>query len=171
MEFRNLRVEEAEAFWNMMNQLDNETDFMLYEPGERGKNGKSIKNLERMIESSISGENFLLIAEADHQIVGYILAEKGRLNRISHRAYIVVGIRECYRGNGIGTEFFKRLEGWAREQGIVRLELTVVCSNVIAKRLYEKNGFVVEGIKRKSMLINGTYVDEYYMAKILESAR
>jgi len=46
--------------------------------------------------------------------------------------------------------------------------LTVVCENDIAKHLYEKNGFEIEGIKKKSMYIDKKYVDEYYMAKIFE---
>ena len=163
IKFRKLQIDEVEAFWNLLNQLDKETQFMLYEPGEREKRGKSTEGLKRMIESSIDGTDFLLVAEVD--------PERGRLNRVSHRAYIVVGIREGYRGRGIGTEFFKRLENWAKEQRLVRLELTVMCSNTSAKRLYEKNGFVVEGIKKKSMFVNGAYVDEYYMAKILETVR
>ncbi|CVI71701.1 putative acetyltransferase YhhY [Clostridiales bacterium CHKCI001] len=171
MQIRNLRIDEIEAFWNMLNQLDKETQFMLYEPGEREKRGKPTEGLKRMIESSINGTDFLLIAEVDQEIVGYIMAERGRLNRVSHRAYIVIGIRERYRGRGIGTEFFKRLEKWAKEQQLVRLELTVMCSNTSAKQLYEKNGFVVEGIKKKSMFVNESYVDEYYMAKILETVR
>lgn len=171
IKFRKLRIDEVEAFWNMLNQLDKETQFMLYEPGEREKRGKPTEGLKRMIESSINGTDFLLIAEVDQEIVGYIMAERGRLNRVSHRAYIVVGIREGYRGRGIGTEFFKRLEKWAKEQQLVRLELTVMCSNTSAKQLYEKNGFVVEGIKKKSMFVNESYVDEYYMAKILETVR
>ena len=40
-------------------------------------------------------------------------------------------------------------------------------SKKLAKHLYEKNGFVVEGIKRDAMFVDGNYVDEYYMAKLL----
>ena len=47
-----------------------------------------------------------------------------------------------------------------------RLELTVICENSVAKHLYEKNGFEIEGIKRKSVLVDGKYLDEFYMAKI-----
>jgi RimJ/RimL family protein N-acetyltransferase len=36
------------------------------------------------------------------------------------------------------------------------------------KHLYEKNGFVIEGIKKNSMLVDREYVDEYFMAKIYE---
>ena len=85
---------------------------------------------------------------------------------IRHMAYVVVGIREIYRGQGIGTEFFRRLDNWAKEKGIVRLDLTVECPNTKAKNLYEKNGFQVEGIRSKSMKVAGRLTDEYYMAKI-----
>ena len=33
------------------------------------------------------------------------------------------------------------LDKWARENNLTRLELTVVSSNMVAKLLYEKNGF------------------------------
>ena len=60
-----------------------------------------------------------------------------------------------------------RLDEWAGENGIVRLELTVECVNTGAKHLYEKNGLIVEGIRSKSMKVNDRFVDEYYMGKIL----
>lgn len=163
MNYRKLSKIDAENFWQMMNQLDYETKYMLYEPGEREKN---IARIESLIQNSVEGEDFLLVAEADDQIVGYISAQKGGLNRIAHSAYIVVGILSNYRGKGIGTEFFKRLDIWANEKKIKRLELTVVCENEIAKHLYENNGFEIEGIKRKSVLVDGNYLDEFYMAKI-----
>ena len=83
--------------------------------------------------------------------MGYLSAEKGSLNRIAHSAYIVVGILSEYRGKGIGTEFFRRLDIWAEEMKVSRLELTVICENSVAKHLYEKNGFDIE---RKSVLVD-----------------
>lgn len=161
--YRKLSKIDAERFWEMMNQLDYETKYMLYEPGERNRN---IERVEALIQNSIEGEDFLLVAESDAKIVGYISAQKGSLNRIAHSAYIVVGILLDYRGKGIGTEFFKQLDIWANENKITRLELTVICENEVAKHLYESNGFEVEGIKRKSVLVDGNYLDEFYMAKI-----
>ncbi len=163
MMYRKLSKNEAESFWEMMNQLDYETKYMLYEPGERTKN---IARVEALIQSSVEREDFLLVAEADDRIVGYISAQKGDFNRTVHSAYIVVGILRNYRGKGIGTEFFRRLDVWAEEKKITRLELTVICENEVAKHLYEKNGFEIEGIKRKSVLVDGNYLDEFYMAKI-----
>lgn len=163
MEYRKLSMDEAEQFWNLMNQLDYETKYMLYEPGERTKD---LPQIESFIRDSVEGEDFLLVAETDHRLVGYISAQKGRLNRITHSAYIVVGILMDYRSKGIGTEFFKRLNDWAEEKKVTRLELTVICENEVAKHLYANSGFQIEGIKRKSVCVDGEYLDEYYMARI-----
>ena len=163
MEYRTLSVDEAERFWNLMNQLDYETKYMLYEQGERMKD---LSTVESIIRDSVEGEDFLLVAEADKKLIGYISAQRGRMNRIAHSAYIVVGILMDYRGKGIGTEFFKRLDAWAEEKKITRLELTVICKNEVAKRLYTNRGFEIEGVKRKSVCVDGEYLDEYYMAKV-----
>ena len=163
MEYRKLSVDEAEQFWSLMNQLDYETKYMLYEPGERTKN---LPRIESLIRDSVERQDFLLVAETDNKLIGYISAQKGRLNRIAHSAYIVVGILTDYRGKGIGTEFFKRLNIWAEENKVVRLELTVICENEAAKHLYINSGFEIEGIKRKSVCVDGKYLDEYYMARV-----
>ncbi|MGZ3612137.1 MAG: GNAT family N-acetyltransferase, partial [Ktedonobacteraceae bacterium] len=34
--------------------------------------------------------------------------------------------------------------------------------------LYKKQGFAIEGIRRHSLLINGQFVDEFSMAKLLD---
>lgn len=166
MIIRPIQNEDAESFFNMMCDLDSETLFMMYEPDERKKT-TDVSSLRSKIDDAVSGGDLLLIAEEDEKIVGYIWAERGRLNRILHTAYIVVGIREAYRHRGIGAEFFQRLDEWARKNGVVRLELTVECANTAARHLYEKNDFVVEGRRLKSMKLGNEFVDEFYMAKLL----
>jgi RimJ/RimL family protein N-acetyltransferase len=34
--------------------------------------------------------------------------------------------------------------------------------------LYKKCGFEIEGMKKKSLYIDGEWIDEYYMGKILD---
>ena len=161
-----IQVEDTESFFSMMCFLDDETPFMMYEPGEREKTTDAAE-LRKKINDAVAMGDFLLIAEERDTIVGYIWAEKGRMNRILHTAYIVVGIRKAYQHQGIGTNFFRELDVWARRNSIVRLELTVECANTAARQLYEKNGFVVEGRRMKSMKLGGELVDELYMAKLL----
>lgn len=165
--YRKLQTNEAQLFWNMMNELDHETKFMMYEPGERENTASEIKAIEVLIQSAKDNKNYLLVAEVNHQIIGYILALRGTPNRIKHTAYIVTGIKKDHRGKGIGKIFFIYLDKWAKENGIKRLELTVICTNLVAKRLYEQKGFMVEGTRKNAMMIDGDYVDEFYMAKLL----
>jgi len=163
MIIRNIDVNDAEAYWQMLFDLDKETKFMLYEPNERTKKLELINGL---IERAVQGNNLLLVAENNGEIVGFISAQRSVPNRINHIAYIVVGVRKAFQGKGIGKEFFERLDLWACRNNIVRFELTVMCHNMIALHLYEKYGFVVEGVKKKAILMDGEYIDEFYMAKL-----
>ncbi|MGO2940246.1 MAG: hypothetical protein ACTIDA_06935 [Pseudolactococcus laudensis] len=50
--YRKLQTNEAKLFWNMMNELDHETKFMMYEPGERENTASEIKAIEVLIQSA-----------------------------------------------------------------------------------------------------------------------
>lgn len=164
MIIRKAAITDAEAFWQMQFDLDQETAYMMYEPNERIKD---ISRVESIINQSITGNNLLLLVEDNASIVGYISAQRGGLRRIMHTAYIVTGIRKEYQHRGIGTQLFNELDSWAKVNDIKRLELTVMSQNIPARYLYEKAGFTVEGTKKCSMFVNDEYKDEYYMAKIM----
>lgn len=166
MEIRKIQRKDANNYLEMLLNLDNETKFMLFEPGERPTD---INIVDSIIKKSIDGDNLVLVAIDDEKIIGFLSAQRGVPKRIKHTAYIVVGIREKFRGKGIGSKLFFELDMWARENNITRLELSVISSNNVAKHLYEKNGFEVEGIKKNAMIIDGKYVDEFYMAKLFNN--
>lgn len=163
MKIRRCEINDADNMLKMLLELDKETEYMLFEADERPNN---INRVKAMINQSINGDNLLLIATEDDNIIGFLSAQRGIIRKIKHTAYIVVGIREKFRGKGIGKKLFCELDLWAKENNISRLELTVMCPNSMAKQLYEKNGFEVEGTKRNSIFMNGKYIDEYYMSKI-----
>jgi RimJ/RimL family protein N-acetyltransferase len=165
MNVRHVTVDDAEELAHLILQVEKEAAFMLFEAGERALTPEQQRN---QIEAMMNEENStILVAEADGKLVGYLVARGGRARRNKHTVYIVIGVLASYRGKGIGTMLFAELECWARTKGVHRLELTVVVNNQRAVSLYRKMGFEQEGIKRHSLLINGKYVDEYYMAKLL----
>ena len=163
MKIRRCEINDADNMLKMLLELDKETEYMLFEADERPND---INRVKAMINQSINGDNLLLIATEDDNIIGFLSAQRGIIRKIKHTAYIVVGIREKFRGKGIRKKLFCELDLWAKENNISRLELTVMCPNSMAKQLYEKNGFEVEGTKRNSIFMNGKYIDEYYMSKI-----
>ncbi len=165
MNIRPIRESDAEKFLRLGKWLDEETQFMMLEPGERTL---SVEEQGERIRSVLSHDNqMIFVAENEGQLVGFLGAYGGGFRRNRHSAYIVIGILQDYAGQGIGRQLFEALEQWAIRQQLHRLELTVMCHNERAIRLYRKMGFQTEGVKRDSLWINGNYVDEYYMAKIL----
>lgn len=164
MHIRTVTSEDSDLLVKMLKQLDTETSFMMYEPGERTATADDMKH--RIEQWERSGSLFLLL-ENKGELVGFISALRGEPRRIRHSAYLVIGILKDYRGNGYGAMLFQKMEQWARENSITRLELTVMTENEQARHLYEKMGFYIEGKKERSMIVDGRSVDEYYMAKLL----
>jgi RimJ/RimL family protein N-acetyltransferase len=74
---------------------------------------------------------------------------------------------KSHQGLGLGTQLFQKIEEWAKDHQIHRLELMVMEHNQAAIALYQKMGFAIEGIKRDNLLINGKWINELLMAKIL----
>jgi len=149
--------------YNLFYALDHESEFMLFEEGERNITEKQVEN----ILSSPESEGVAIGAIVDGKLIGYLTCFRGQYKRIRHTAYNVIGIRSGFRRKGIGTKLFRELFIWARENEIVRLELTVICNNKAGVKLYKNMGFKIEGIKMKAFLKDGVYLDEYYMGKIL----
>lgn len=161
---RKLVPEDAAELLRLQHRLDEETSFMLLEPDERQTTVQQVQDMiGRFAEA---GTSVLIGAFADGSLAGYIsvMGESARRNR--HSAYIVIGILKQYQGMGIGTRLFTEIEAWSAGSGIVRLELTVMTHNEQAVALYTKSGFEIEGIKRKSLKVNGEWVDEYYMSRL-----
>lgn len=160
MQIRKIDQSEAKIFFDCMKSIDQETKFMMFEPGERQFD-------EDLIVNNLSNENDLFLgAFSEHEIVGFLSAKRGSFRRIRHSAYIVIGIRQTSQRQGIGSKLFDKLDEWARKNQLKRLELTVEVVNNPAINLYKKKGFSIEGTKRKTMLVDGEFVDEYMMAKL-----
>lgn len=69
------------------------------------------------------------------------------------------------RGRGLGTEAARLILGYGFEViGLHRIGLDVFAFNPRAQRVYEKVGFVVEGVKRDAFRFDGEYVDEIWMS-------
>ncbi|MGI8317095.1 GNAT family N-acetyltransferase [Halobacillus mangrovi] len=159
-----VQPEEASAFVSLSNQLEKESDFLLYEAGERGM---SIEKARSFIKSLGKQENSVLFAARDHnKLIGYVMCIGGTAKRNRHFARVVTGVLAGYQGMGWGSQLFEKVDGWAIDHHIHRLELTAMVHNARALKLYKKVGFQVEGIKKHSLLVNGKWVDEYLMAKL-----
>jgi len=76
------------------------------------------------------------------------------------------------RGRGFGTEATRLLLTFGfHDLNLQRIFLHVLADNAPAIRLYEKVGFVTEGVLRRAAHIDGRYVDVRIMAMLREEYR
>ena len=88
-------------------------------------------------------------------------------HRNAHIAYLGgVAIDPEHAGKGYGLQMMKEIIDYAKQQGFLRLELTVSTSNEKAIQLYLKAGFHHEGVLKKYTYLKSKdqYVDEAVMA-------
>ena len=113
-------------------------------------------------------DNYALVAELDGKVVGSIDISRKR-NRLAHVASIGMAVHDDYQNRGIGTELMKAAldmtDNWLN---IRRVELDVYTDNLPAVHLYEKFGFVREGVRKRLAFREGEYVDAYHMARLRE---
>ena len=166
MNLREIHPTDAAAFNKLLTQLEMESPHLLLEPGERKTTEK--EQMEDIEEMLASDNQTIFIVEDGAELIGWCGAYGSKYRRIRHQVLLAVGILKGYRNRGIGTQLFTVMEDWARKNGIRRLELLVQTNNKAGIALYRKMGFQIEGTKRESYCIDGEYIDEYLMAKILK---
>ena len=163
---REIKMSDAENLSHLIQQVEASSEYMLWEAEEREAEAERQKSIIKRMKDS--NNSTILVAETENnELTGYLFAIGGDAKRNRHSAYIVVGISEAYRGKGVGTKIFKKLEQWATHHNIRRLELTVVTRNEAGLSLYKKMGFEIEGTKKQSLFIGDEFVDEYYMSKLI----
>lgn len=82
----------------------------------------------------------------------------------THRGTLGMGVHQDFRKRGIGTRLINEAINRAKDKGLERIELEVFASNTPAIKLYEKTGFVIEGVKQKARKLDGVYDDLIQMA-------
>ena len=166
MKIRNAAIGDEESLLGLFTSLDEETDFMLFEPGERDTTVSEQADFLR--NSSKVNNILLLVTEYDGEIIGFLGATGNKNNRNRHVLSFVTGVRKHYWGLGMGSALLKNLEVWAITNQYYRIEMTVRESNIRAINLYKSLGFIIEGVRHHSLKVDSEYVNELYMGKLIK---
>ena len=108
-----------------------------------------------------------LVAEVGDAVVGYIrLKPPTTLPENAHVLHVSgIAVHPGARRRGVAAALLSAAEPFARSCGAVKISLRVLGSNGPAMALYERLGYVREGVLRAEFVINGQYVDDVMMAK------
>ena len=86
--------------------------------------------------------------------------------RRMHVRGLGIAVAGAWQGKGIGDQLMQALLHWADNwAGVLRIELNVYTDNVRAIALYQRHGFVQEGVMRAMALKDGVYADSLAMAR------
>jgi RimJ/RimL family protein N-acetyltransferase len=169
MNIRKIEEDDSEHYFQLLRAVVSETNFLLFEPSEIKSNSRD--EYLNFVRSILLSENSIIfVAEENGNLLGFINATGGRYKKNRLCASVVIGILQMHHHKGLGMRLLKELEHWALSKDIHRLELTVMENNHAALGLYKKMGFEIEGIKKASIFVKGSYINEYYMAKILSKS-
>jgi len=107
------------------------------------------------------------VALVDDTLVGWCDITSLHRPVFAHSGVLGMGVVAEYRGHGIGKALIRATLDRAKSIGLTRVELTVRESNQRAFALYRKTGFVVEGVKKNAVRVDGKYENLISMGMLL----
>lgn len=165
---REAEVEDATELIALLDQIGHESSFTSLD-----ENGIAMSESEmhRFINKQAQSDNqIILLAFLNDELVGVINITADQRPRVRHIGDVFLGIKKAYWGNGLGSILMEEAIEWAQSSGsISRLQLTVQKRNTAAVHLYEKMGFIIEGLQERGAYIEGgEFLDVYLMGQLID---
>ena len=106
------------------------------------------------------------VAVDDGRVVGWCDVNPKTHAALRHSGVLGMGVAASHRGQGVGSALLLATLEAATARGIMRVELVVRADNAAAIRLYERNGFELEGRLRNYLVVDGQAYDALQMARL-----
>jgi len=117
---------------------------------------------------AVEGPVVVTVAEIDSHLVGLCKVSGERPGSdVSHRAQLGVSVSRDYRGRGVGTALLEETLRKCRGKFEI-IELSVLTTNHVARKLYAKFGFKNYGTRPRSIKRGDAYIDEELLRLDLE---
>ncbi len=164
MTFRIIPITEGhvEGFHAVIDVVSRERVYLAY------LEAPPLKEIRAFVRGNIKRGTPQYAAVVEEQVVGWCDIVPIARQVKAHGGILGVSVLPEYRGRGIGTALITETIAKARLIGLTRVELTVRENNKKALVLYQRLGFVVEGLKRKAVYIDGEYEDLVCMGLLLD---
>ena len=151
-----------------LNRVSLETDFTSL---DRDGILLTSEEMEIFLNKQASSDNQItLLAFLNDKIAGIVNITADQRKRVRHIGDLFIVIGKIYWNNGLGSLLLEEVIEWAQASGILRrLQLTVQTRNQAAVHLYQKHGFVIEGIQERGAYIEeGEFIDVYLMGRLID---
>lgn len=125
---------------------------------------RTIEEEQSFIQEMVDKDNMYTAIVIEDQVVGIARLVRGDLKMKRHTALFRTWLSKKAQGKGLGNSIMDYTIHWGKIHQLHKICLTVFASNKVAKQLYEKFGFVTEGVQKEQVFIDGKYDDEIFMA-------
>jgi len=110
------------------------------------------------------------VATADDDVVGWAHLELPQLEKLRRTARVTVGVREDFRGYGIGARLLDRALDWAEANDYLKVYNNVARTNGNAIAFLKRHGWEEEAVHRNHYTIGHKQVDEVMLAYIFDES-
>lgn len=156
---RNLKDEEvllrralekdAALLLNHLKQVSKEASYLLTDPTEITI---TIEQERNYIQQHQQGNNLLLLAFKDQQLIGNLSISNPSYKKMSHLGQLGMSVIESAQGKGIGSILLEEALMWAKnESKLQKIFLQVFADNQRAINLYQRFAFLEEGRLKKQI--------------------
>lgn len=160
---RAARQEDISGIVGVMRQVADEKRYIVAEDVAQQLAGDSA-----LMRQDLEDRRFF-VATIDDEVVGWCGVERPPLEKLAHNAELTLGVLEEYRGNDVGSHLMQRALSWATREGFHKVYNSVPATNVAGIEFLETHGWNTEAIRRDHYRIDGEFVDEVMMAKLLDA--
>ncbi len=158
-------AEHIESFHRCLDSVARERRFLGF------VEAPPLESTKAFVLSNLANDAPQFVAVSGSEVIGWCDISPLELEGFRHRGRLGMGVHKSYRRLGIGQRLMARAIEKAREKGLERIELAVFASNTPAIKLYEKMGFVTEGVKKSARKIDGSYDDIVDMVLFIPEER
>jgi len=151
-----------EGFCSAVDSVAKEHEYLAF------LEGPPLEMSRAFVLENLHGDWPHFIAIHDNRVIGWCDITSLHRDVYAHVGSLGIGVLASYRGHGIGKALIQSALEKAKSRGLTRVELTVREKNYSAIRLYEKFGFVKEGLHRNAIRVCNKYENQISMALLYE---
>ena len=165
LEIRPLTAHDAAAFRRIRLQAISDSPSAVW-PTYEEEAGRTVEEIEARIRKT--DIQVVFGAFIDAELVGIAGLRREPLEQVKHKAVLWgVFISPDRRREGLARKLFSSVLSFAREEGVLQIQLCVNAENDRARRLYRSLGFKPFGLEPRAMRIGDRYFDEEHMVLCL----
>lgn len=160
VEIRPGTPDDDESFWRCLDAVARERRFLAM------VEAPPLAEARAFLQQARASGMIQFVAIDHGRVVGWCDITPGRWKGLHHSGHLGMGVLPEFRGQGVGSRLLTAALEAARAAGLTRVDLEVFASNDRAIALYERHGFVREGVKRRARVLDGRVDDNIGMARL-----